>query len=127
MGIYYGVTVGYGFEVPLHNIQNLPEYSGGNYAAEEALDSHLYKNGYEYLTPTSAHAYDAGDEETQFAIGIKRLTKGYGDNESFSLVVLEDKVVDLAPGEEGEVRKLLAELDMPQETPLVPFVASWMI
>jgi hypothetical protein len=125
MGIYYGVVVGYGFEVPLENIKTLPEYGeSGN--AEETLDSHLYKNGYEYLTVVSAHAYDADDQETQFVIGIDRLTEDFDSHDAFGLVILEDKVMNLTTGENQEVSTILSDLGLPQETPLAPFVAPYL-
>lgn len=123
MGIYYSVTVGVGFEVPLGAIQALPNYEENGGVAAETLDEFLYE--YPDLSYTSAHAYDADDEETQFVICVNRLTETYSDYETFELVALDSTTPALTKEEASQVR-LVQFILFGEYRPVVQFVASRM-
>ena len=121
MGIYYSVTVGVGFEVPLEAIRALPDYEKNGESAHETLDEFLYQDypGFSYAT---AHEYDANDEETSFVIAISRLTESYDDNGAFDLVLLDSETPTPTRVEELMIRDIQEALGI--DKPVVPFVAS---
>jgi hypothetical protein len=118
MGMYYSTTVGYGFEVPLENIQELGSYNG---YAFEALEKFIYH--FPNLSFTTANHYDASDEETTFVITIDRLTEEYDQNETFDLVVLDSTPAVLTTREELDILDAQVALGLTQ-APIVQFVAS---
>lgn len=121
MGMYYMVTVGVGFEVPLEAIQELGNYEENGESAYETLEDLLYPE-YPALSFTSSHFWDASDEETQFAIAVKRLTTNYDQNEIFELVLLDAATPELTDDEWLQLREIQIILGI--EKPVVQFVAS---
>lgn len=120
MGIYYSITVGFGFEVPWEKIAAHPDYDEDLYYGEEFLDEILRK--YKTLTYTTAHGYDAPITETSFVIAVARLTKSYDMHEATDLVILDSESPVLTPEESAEIDQI--QLELQHVATVVQFVAS---
>lgn len=120
MGIYYSITVGFGFEVPWEKIAAHPDYDGDLYYGAEFLDLILYT--YKTLGYATAHGYDAGIEETSFVITVNRLTQSYDLYEATDLVILDGASPVLTLEESAEIDKI--QLELQHVATVVQFVAS---
>lgn len=120
MGIEYSTTIGTGFEVTYEEIKQFPGFDPEEHWAEEFMDELIWGN-YKHLELTTAHGYDAGQEETKYVVTVKRLTESYDLHENCNLTILGEKP-KVTYAELFEVNEFQRIYGI--KRPLVQFVAS---